>query len=72
MADFAEEIFSLLGNPNDSLRLSTLVDTFELVDSNEEIPEVIVRVKPDTPPAEVRWIKDMLSDYDMFYKFTVK
>lgn len=71
MSDFAEEIYSLLGNPNDSLRLSTLVESFELKDAGEETPEVLVKVSKDTPPSDVRWIKDTLSDYDMFYKFTV-
>jgi hypothetical protein len=71
MSDFAEEIFSLLGNPNDSLRLSTLVDSFELGDSKGELQEVIVKVNKDIPPLEVKWIRDILSEYDMFYQFTI-
>ncbi len=71
MSDFAEEIFNLLGNPNDSLRLSSLVDSFEMKDPCDDLPEVVVHVSKTTPPSDVRWIKDTLSDYDMFYKFTV-
>lgn len=71
MSDFAEEIFNLLGNPNDSLRLSSLVDSFEMKDATDDLQEVIVRVNKETPPSDVRWIKDTLSDYDMFYHFTV-
>ncbi|MCD1296306.1 hypothetical protein CUJ83_14985 [Methanocella sp. CWC-04] len=71
MSDFAEEIFSLLGNPNDSLRLSSLVDSFELKGDGGEVPEIIVNVKKDTPPLDVKWIEDTLSDYDMFYKFII-
>jgi hypothetical protein len=32
---------------------------------------VIVHVNKETPPSDVRWIKDTLSDYDMFYNFVV-
>ncbi len=71
MSDFAEEIFNLLGNPNDSLRLSSLVDSFEMKDATDDLQEVIVHVNKETPPSDVRWIKDTLSDYDMFYHFTV-
>lgn len=73
MSDFAEEIFNLLGNPNDSLRLSSMVDSFEMRegDSGGDLPEVVVHVNRATPPSDVRWIRDTLSDYDMFYKFTV-
>lgn len=71
MTDFAEEIFSLLGNPNDAFRLSSLIDSFELMESKDEIPEIIVKVKKNTPPSDIRWIEDILSDYDMFYKFTI-
>ena len=71
MSDFAEEIFNLLGNPNDSLRLSSMVDSFELKEDGGDLPEVIVRVSKSTPPSDVRWIKDTLSDYDMFYHFVV-
>jgi len=71
MSDFAEEIFNLLGNPNDSLRLASLVDSFELKEGSGEIPEVVVRVNRATPPSDVRWIRDTLSDYDMFYRFVV-
>jgi hypothetical protein len=72
MSDFAEEIFNLLGNPNDSLRLSSLVDSFEMKDgTGSDLPEVIVHVNKSTPPSDVRWIKDTLSDYDMFYNFIV-
>ncbi len=73
MSDFAEEIFNLLGNPNDSLRLSSMVDSFEMKegDCGSDLPEVVVHVSRATPPSDVRWIRDTLSDYDMFYKFTV-
>jgi hypothetical protein len=71
MSDFAEEIFNLLGNPNDSLRLSSMVDSFELMEGSEEVPEVVVRVNKETPPLDIKWIKDTLSEYDMFYRFTV-
>ena len=73
MSDFAEEIFNLLGNPNDSLRLSSMVDSFEMREGNNggDLPEVVVHVNRSTPPSDVRWIRDTLSDYDMFYKFTV-
>jgi len=75
MSDFAEDIYNLLGNPNDSLRLSSLVESFELKEgssSNEDqLPEVVVRVNKDTPPSDIRWIKDTLSEYDVFYRFTV-
>ena len=71
MSDFAEEIFSLLGNPNDSLRLSSLVESFELKDSSSEPQEIIVKIMKDTPSLDIKWIKDTLSEYDMFYKFTI-
>jgi hypothetical protein len=71
MTDFAEEIFNLLGNPNDSLRLSSMVDSFEMKECSGDLPEVVVHVNKSTPPSDVRWIKDTLSDYDMFYHFTV-
>ena len=74
MSDFAEEIYNLLGNPNDSLRLSSLVESFHLEEGSDkdgELPEVVVKVSKATPPSDVRWIKDTLSEYDMFYRFTV-
>jgi hypothetical protein len=71
MSDFAEEIFSLLGNPNDSLRLSSLVESFELKDGSGEPQEIIVKILKDTPSLDIKWIKDTLSEYDMFYKFTI-
>lgn len=71
MSDFAEEIFNLLGNPNDSLRLSSMVDSFDLKEGSDDIPEVVVMVNKDTPPLDIKWIKDTLSEYDMFYRFTV-
>ena len=71
MSDFAEEIFNLLGNPNDSLRLSSMVDSFEVKDSSGDLPKVIVHVSKATPPSDVRWIRDTLSEYDMFYNFIV-
>lgn len=74
MSDFAEEIYNLLGNPNDSLRLSSLVESFNLREGSDkegELPEVVVKVSKETPPSDVRWIKDTLSEYDMFYRFTV-
>ena len=74
MSDFAEEIYNLLGNPNDSLRLSSLVESFELTegsDAGDKLPEVVVKVSKETPPSDVRWIKDTLSEYDMFYRFAV-
>lgn len=71
MSDFAEEIFNLLGNPNDSLRLSSMVDSFEMKEGSGDLPEVMVHVNKSTPPSDVRWIKDTLSEYDMFYRFTV-
>ncbi len=71
MSDFAEEIFSLLGNPNDSLRLSSLVESFDLKDGSSEPQEIIVKIMKDTPSLDVKWIKDTLSEYDMFYKFTI-
>lgn len=71
MSDFAEEIFSLLGNPNDSLRLSSLVESFELKDSSSEPQEIVVKIMKDTPSLDIKWIKDTLSEYDMFYKFTI-
>jgi hypothetical protein len=71
MSDFAEEIFSLLGNPNDSLRLSSLVESFELKDGSSEPQEIVVKIMKDTPSLDIKWIKDTLSEYDMFYKFTI-
>jgi len=74
MSDFAEEIYNLLGNPNDSLRLSSIVESFELQEGSDaggELPEVTVKVGRETPPSEVRWIKDTLSEYDMFYRFKI-
>jgi len=71
MSDFAEEIFSLLGNPNDSLRLSSLVESFELKDGSSEPQEIIVKIMKDTPSLDIKWIKDTLSEYDMFYTFTI-
>ena len=74
MSDFAEEIYNLLGNPNDSLRLSSLVESFNLKEGSDkegELPEVVVKVSKETPPSDVRWIKDTLSEYDVFYRFTV-
>jgi hypothetical protein len=71
MADFAEEIFSLLGNPNDSLRLSELVESFDLKEGENNPPEIIVRLKKNMPSSDVRWVRDTLSEYDVFYKFTI-
>lgn len=71
MSDFAEEIYSLLGNPNDSLRLSSLVESFELKDNSSEPQEIVVKIRKDTPALDIKWIKDTLSEYDMFYKFTI-
>ncbi len=71
MADFAEEIFSLLGNPNDSLRLSELVESFDLKDSQSQPPEIVVRLRKNLPTSDARWVKDTLSEYDVFYKFTI-
>jgi hypothetical protein len=71
MADFAEEIFSLLGNPNDSLRLSELVESFDLKDTDADPQEIIVRLKKNMPASDVKWVKDTLSEYDVFYKFTI-
>lgn len=74
MSDFAEDIYNLLGNPNDSLRLSTMVESFELKDNSDkggELPEVIVKVSKSIPPIDVRWIRDTLSEYDVFYRFTI-
>jgi hypothetical protein len=71
MADFAEEIFSLLGNPNDSLRLSELVESFDLKEGESNPPEIIVKLKKNMPALDVRWVKDTLSEYDVFYKFTI-
>ncbi|AFC99913.1 hypothetical protein Mtc_1157 [Methanocella conradii HZ254] len=70
MADFAEEIFSLLGNPNDSLRLSELVESFELKDMGD-FQEIIVKLKRGLPSSDAKWVRDTLSEYDMFYKFTI-
>ncbi len=70
MADFAEEIFSLLGNPNDSLRLSELVESFELKGSGD-LQEIVVRLKKGLPSSDAKWVRDTLSEYDMFYKFTI-
>lgn len=71
MSDFAEDIFSLLGNPNDSLRLSTLVEKFELKEGTDNPQEIVVKVFKNTPASDIKWIKDTLSEYDMFYKFTI-
>jgi len=71
MADFAEDIFSLLGNPNDSLRLSELVESFDLKEGESNPPEIIVRLKKNMPASDVRWVKDTLSEYDVFYRFTI-
>jgi|GEM_PF-6007980 len=71
MTDFAEDIFSLLGNPNDSLRLSELVESFELNESGSTPQEIIVKLKKNMPASDARWVKDTLSEYDMFYKFTI-
>ena len=71
MADFAEEIFSLLGNPNDSLRLSELVESFDLKDVEGDPQEIIVKLRKNLPASDARWVKDTLSEYDVFYKFTV-
>jgi hypothetical protein len=71
MSDFAEEIFSLLGNPNDSLRLSELVESFDLKDSGADPQEIIVRLKKNMPASDVKWVRDTLSEYDVFYKFTI-
>ena len=71
MADFAEEIFSLLGNPNDSLRLSELVESFDLKDGDSQPQEIVVRLKKNLPASDAKWVKDTLSEYDVFYKFTV-
>jgi hypothetical protein len=70
MTDFAEEIFSLLGNPNDSLRLSELVESFELKDSGD-FQEIVVRLKKGLPSSDAKWVRDTLSEYDMFYRFTI-
>ena len=71
MADFAEEIFSLLGNPNDSLRLSELVESFDLKDSDSQPPEIEVKLRKNLPASDAKWVKDTLSEYDVFYKFTI-
>jgi hypothetical protein len=71
MADFAEEIFSLLGNPNDSLRLSELVESFDLKDSQSQPQEIVVKLRKNLPSSDTKWVKDTLSEYDVFYKFTI-
>ncbi len=71
MADFAEEIFSLLGNPNDSLRLSELVESFDLKDDTSQPPEIVVKLRKNLPASDAKWVKDTLSEYDVFYKFTI-
>jgi hypothetical protein len=71
MADFAEEIFSLLGNPNDSLRLSELVESFELKDIESDPQEILVKLRKNLPSSDAKWVKDTLSEYDVFYKFTI-
>ncbi len=71
MADFAEEIFSLLGNPNDSLRLSELVESFDLKDSQSDPQEIIVKLRKNLPASDAKWVKDTLSEYDVFYRFTI-
>jgi hypothetical protein len=71
MTDFAEEIFSLLGNPNDSLRLSELVESFDVKEGDGDPPEIIVKLKKNMPALDVKWVKDTLSEYDVFYKFTI-
>jgi hypothetical protein len=71
MTDFAEEIFSLLGNPNDSLRLSELVESFDVKEGDSDPPEIIVKLKKNMPALDVKWVKDTLSEYDVFYKFTI-
>lgn len=71
MADFAEEIFSLLGNPNDSLRLSELVESFDLRDGPGQPQEIVVRLRKNLPASDARWVKDTLSEYDVFYRFTI-
>ena len=71
MADFAEEIFSLLGNPNDSLRLSELVESFDLKDGESQLQEIVVKLRRDLPSSDAKWVKDTLSEYDVFYKFTI-
>ena len=71
MADFAEEIFSLLGNPNDSLRLSELVESFDLKDSDSQPQEIEVKLRKNLPASDAKWVKDTLSEYDVFYKFTI-
>jgi hypothetical protein len=48
-----------------------MVDPSTMKDGSGDLPEVIVHVNKSTPPSDVRWIKDTLSDYDMFYKFVV-
>jgi hypothetical protein len=71
MADFAEEIFSLLGNPNDSLRLSELVESFDLKDSQSQPQEIVVKLRKNLPSSDTKWVKDTLSEYDVFYRFTI-
>jgi hypothetical protein len=71
MTDFAEEIFGLLGNPNDSLRLSELVESFDLKEDESDPPEIIVKLKKNMPALDVKWVRDTLSEYDVFYKFTI-
>lgn len=75
MADFAEEIFSLLGNPNDSLRLSELVESFDLKDNGDQSQgqpqEIVVKLRKNLPTSDAKWVKDTLSEYDVFYKFTI-
>ncbi len=71
MADFAEEIFSLLGNPNDSLRLSELVESFDLKDGASQPQEIVVKLRKNLPASDAKWVKDTLSEYDVFYKFTI-
>lgn len=71
MADFAEEIFSLLGNPNDSLRLSELVESFDLKEGKSNPQEIVVKLKKNMPASDIKWVKDTLSEYDVFYKFII-
>jgi hypothetical protein len=72
MTDFAEDIFSLLGNPNDSLRLSELVESFELKCGDCQPQEIVVKLRKNLPSSDARWVKDTLSEYDMFYKFIIE
>jgi hypothetical protein len=47
------------------------VESFELKDNSREPQEIIVKIRKDTPALDIKWIKDTLSEYDMFNKFTI-